>query len=156
MTNLQLYNLLLEINLAIKTKMTTKPFCHNQRYKITTQACHLKLKPFQSVELTSLQRVQIGQFIALWATFQSLYQQFICPNLPHSQTIFVNLSKYILFLVQSFLGNCYRHLAIFSGHTATHLGQCNSSSPSLKSLSLGLDIGMERPSQAWQFYKVEK
>ena len=27
---------------------------------------------------------QIGRFIGLWATFQSLRQQFICPSLPHS------------------------------------------------------------------------
>ena len=27
------------------------------------------------------------------------------------------MSKYIIFLVKSFLGNFYRHLAIFSGHT---------------------------------------
>ena len=27
---------------------------------------------------------QIGRFIGVWATFQSLWQQLICPNLPHS------------------------------------------------------------------------
>ena len=27
---------------------------------------------------------QIGRFIGLWATFKSLWQQLICPNLPHS------------------------------------------------------------------------
>ena len=26
---------------------------------------------------------QIGRFIALWATFQSLWQQLFCPNRPH-------------------------------------------------------------------------
>ena len=26
---------------------------------------------------------QIGQFIVLWATFQSLWQQLFCPNCPH-------------------------------------------------------------------------
>ena len=31
---------------------------------------------------------QIGQFIGFWATFQSLWQQLICPNLPHFQAIF--------------------------------------------------------------------
>ena len=40
---------------------------------------------------------------ALWATFSSLWQQLICPNLPKS----------LIFLVKSFLGNFYRHLAIF-------------------------------------------
>ena len=27
---------------------------------------------------------QIGRFIGLWATFQSICQQLICPNIPHS------------------------------------------------------------------------
>ena len=30
---------------------------------------------------------------------------------------FVKVSKYIIFLVKSFLGNFYRHFAICSGHT---------------------------------------
>ena len=30
------------------------------------------------------------------------------------------VSKYIILLVKSFLGNFYRHLAIFSGHTGTY------------------------------------
>ena len=29
-----------------------------------------------------IQRDQIGRFIGLWATFQCLWQQLICPNLP--------------------------------------------------------------------------
>ena len=33
------------------------------------------------------------------------------------KAIFVKVSKSIIFLVKSFLGNFYRHLAIFSGHT---------------------------------------
>ena len=40
---------------------------------------------------------QIGRFIGLWATFQNLWQQLICPNLPHSQAIFVKVSKSIIF-----------------------------------------------------------
>ena len=64
---------------------------------------------------------QILLFIVLWATFLSLWQQLICPNLPHSQAIFVKVLKSIIFLVKSFLGKIYRHLAIFSGHTALHV-----------------------------------
>ena len=45
-------------------------------------------------------------------------------NLPKSPTFlsnfFVQVSKSIIFLVKSFLGNFYRHLAIFSGHTVCH------------------------------------
>ena len=53
---------------------------------------------------------QIGHFIGLWASFLSFWKPLICPNLPHSQAIFV---KSIIFLLKSFLGNFYRHLAIF-------------------------------------------
>ena len=55
---------------------------------------------------------QNGRFIAL-----SLWQQLIYPNLLHSLAIFVKVSKSIIFLANSFLGNFYRHLAIFSDHT---------------------------------------
>ena len=65
-----------------------------------------------------LQCDQIGRFIGLWATFQSFRPQLICPNLLHSKAIFVKVSKSFIFLVTSFLGNFYRHLAIFTGHTA--------------------------------------
>ena len=47
---------------------------------------------------------QIWQFFGLWATFQSLLQQLICPNLLHSQEIFVKVSKSIIFQVKSFFG----------------------------------------------------
>ena len=45
--------------------------------------------------------------------FQSLLQQLICPNLLHSQAIFVKMSKSLIFQVKSFLGNFYSHMAIF-------------------------------------------
>ena len=48
---------------------------------------------------------QIGRFIALWATFQSLWQKLYCHNLLHSQAIFVYVSKSLIFLMKSFLGN---------------------------------------------------
>ena len=53
---------------------------------------------------------QIGRFIALWATFQSLWQQFFCPNYPYFSGIFVKVSKSFIFLVISFLCNFYGHL----------------------------------------------
>ena len=56
---------------------------------------------------------QIGRIFALWATIQSREQQLFYPNRPHCYTIFVKVSKSIIFLVKSFLGNFYRHLAIF-------------------------------------------
>ena len=51
---------------------------------------------------------QIGRFIVLWATIQSLWQHLIYPNLLPSYAIFVTISKSFIFLVKSFL----------SGHTA--------------------------------------
>ena len=48
-------------------------------------------------EVTCHQCDQIGKFIVLWATFQSLWQQLIHPNLPHSKAIFVKVSKSIIF-----------------------------------------------------------
>ena len=56
---------------------------------------------------------QIGQFIGIWAGFQSLWQQLNCPNLTHSLSIFVKVSKLFIFLVKPFLGNFYGHMAIF-------------------------------------------
>ena len=41
-------------------------------------------------------------------------------SLPKTPTFlgnFLEVSKYLIFLVKSFLGNFYRHLAIFTGHT---------------------------------------
>ena len=56
---------------------------------------------------------QIGRFNALWATFQSLWQQLFCPDRPHFWATFVKMLKSFMFLVESFLGNFYRHLATF-------------------------------------------
>ena len=63
--------------------------------------------------LTCFQCDQIWRFIGLWTTFQSLCQQLFCQNLPHSQAVFVKVSKSLIFLVKSFLGNFYRHLVTF-------------------------------------------
>ena len=61
---------------------------------------------FWSLLLPSVQCDQIWRFFGLWATI----------NLPKSPTFlanFVKVSKSFIFLVKSFLGNFYRHLAIF-------------------------------------------
>ena len=59
------------------------------------------------------QCVQIGRFITHWATLQSRWQQLFSPNCPHCQAIFVKVSKSFIFVVKSFLGNFYSHLATF-------------------------------------------
>ena len=61
---------------------------------------------------------QIGRCIAHWATFHSLWQQLICPHLPHSEAIFCKGVKIYHFSSEIILGNFFRHLAIFSGHTS--------------------------------------
>ena len=53
---------------------------------------------------------QIGRFIGLWATFQIICQQLISP-ISHILRQF--MSKCLIFLVKSFLGNFYRHSATF-------------------------------------------
>ena len=75
-----------------------------------------------SIYLTvpSFQCDQIKQFIGLLATFQSLWQQLVCPNLPHSLAIFVKVSKCFIFLVESFLGNFIDIWRLFAGHTASY------------------------------------
>ena len=55
--------------------------------------------------------------IALWATFQSQWQQLFCPNCFHSNTIFVKASKTFIFLVKSFWATFIDIWRLFSGHT---------------------------------------
>ena len=51
---------------------------------------------------------QIERFIGLWATFQSLWQQLICPNLLNSQEIFVKV-------ILNFWENHFGHLLMTFG-----------------------------------------
>ena len=55
---------------------------------------------------------QIGRFWTL-ANFSKPVATISCPNLRNSEAIFVKVSKSLIFLVKSFLGNFYRHLATF-------------------------------------------
>ena len=55
---------------------------------------------------------QIGRFIGLSATFKSLWQQLIWPNLPTFLGNFCKGVKIYHFSSEIFLGNFYRHLAI--------------------------------------------
>ena len=69
--------------------------------------------PPTHLNLTHRQCDQSGRFIAPCAMTQSLWQHLIYPNLLLSYAIFVKISKSFIFLVKSYLGNFYRHLAIF-------------------------------------------
>ena len=60
---------------------------------------------------------QIGQFIGLWTTFQSLSQQLICPNHPNFKAILVEMSKSLIFLVTPFLATFIDIWQLFTRHT---------------------------------------
>ena len=60
---------------------------------------------------------QIGRFITLWATFQSLWQQLFCPNRSYFQANFVQVSSFI-FLVKSFCPTFTDIWLLFTSHTA--------------------------------------
>ena len=60
-----------------------------------------------------IQCAQIWRFFVFWASIQSRWQQLLYPNTPHCQAILAKVSKSFIFQVKSFLGNFYRHLAIF-------------------------------------------
>ena len=84
----------------------------NLTRKLSTQ--NRSSENFDPSFISSDQCDQIGRFIGLLASFQSLRQQLICPNLSNSQAAtFIKVSKSIIFVVKSFLGNVYRHLATF-------------------------------------------
>ena len=59
---------------------------------------------------------QIGWFIALWATFQSLCQQLFCPNRPHSLAIFVKVSNTFIIPVKLFWATFIDIWRLFTGH----------------------------------------
>ena len=50
---------------------------------------------------------QIGRFFYTLGNFWKPLQQLICPNLLHSSAIFVKVSKCLILLVKSMLGNFY-------------------------------------------------
>ena len=56
---------------------------------------------------------QIGEFIALLGNFSKPVGTIILPKLTKILAIFVKVSKSLIFLVQSFLGNFFRHLVTF-------------------------------------------
>ena len=73
---------------------------------------------FENFAVIAFQCDQVGQFIGLWATFQSPRPQLICPNLLHFQAIFVKVSKSFIFLGKSFWVTFTDIRRFFTGHTA--------------------------------------
>ena len=59
--------------------------------------------------------------------FGKVLKAFAIINLSKSPTFlgnFCQVSKFFIFLMKSFLGNFYRHLVIFSGHTESNATTC--------------------------------
>ena len=90
-------------------KVKKKMVCHRSVDLSAPSLHHLSMLKSSALN----QCDQIWRFIALWTTFKCFFQHLICPNLSHSYWIFIKESKSIIFLVKSFLGKFYRHLAIF-------------------------------------------
>ena len=74
------------------------------------------LKRFKGIVISDplfcTQYDQIGRFIALWATFQSLCNNYFS-QIALFLTILVKVSKSFIFIFKSFWVNFYRHLATF-------------------------------------------
>ena len=95
----------------MKFLITLKGVKHNARDNFLSKTTKNNLYFSLSKYAICNQCHQIGRFIALWATFQSLWYQLFCPNCPHFEAFFVKVSKSFIVLAKSFLGNFYRHLA---------------------------------------------
>ena len=59
----------------------------------------------------------IGQLIAVWATFENLWQQLFRPNWPHFYKNFGKVSKCFVFLVKHFWATFTAIWRLFTGHT---------------------------------------
>ena len=68
-------------------------------------------------KLTSVTR--LGNLLDLRQLFKAFGNNYFVQFTHILRPNFVKVLKSVSFLVKSFLGNFYRHLAIFSGHTAT-------------------------------------
>ena len=86
---------------------------NNSKYNLASSKSNQSAQISQHSFDGYVQCDQIWRFIGLWTTFQSLWQQLVCLNLPHSQAIFVKVSISLIFLVTLFMGNFYRNLATF-------------------------------------------
>ena len=118
-----LYHLLLYVRTSPHLTYTSVQKTKSKTCLIVT-ICFLHFRCPQTVKslihMSCIQCDQIGQFIGLWATFQSL-----CPNLPHSQAIFAKESKTIIFLVKSFLGNFWKFFLVTLGYWFLPDQQCD-------------------------------
>ena len=112
------YFLLFKHNSLTFDRSAILPFFHQAKFHLSFSLTIFYLFGVSNSNIFSwsvglYQCDQIGAIYLTLGNFLSLWQQLICPNLPHSLTIFVKVSKFIIFKVKSFLGNFWRHLAIF-------------------------------------------
>ena len=88
-----------------QTNKHTIVFCKTNFWCITTTTTCL------------LQCDQIGQYIELWATFQSLWQQLFCPS-AHILVNFCKVVEIFQFSSEIILSNFVEIWQFFTGHTA--------------------------------------
>ena len=62
---------------------------------------------------TTASVTRFGDLLDFGEVFKVFGNNYFAKNLLHSYAIFVKVSKSLIFVVKSFLGNSYRHLAIF-------------------------------------------
>ena len=99
--------------------MAEKSWPKNLRSKIPCTVLNCKRlakrawrKELRHFKLDFPQCDHIGRFIALWATFKSLWQKLFTQITHIFWQFLVKLSKFFIFLVKSFLGNFYRHFTV--------------------------------------------
>ena len=56
---------------------------------------------------------RLGDLLDFEQLFKAFGNNYFAQNILHSWAIFVKVTKVLIFVVKSFLGNFYRHLAIF-------------------------------------------
>ena len=89
-------------------------------YTIAQECTLLNANATENRHLTILSSVSVWLDWAIYWTLGNFLKHLATINLSDSPTFlgnFLKVSKTIIFPVKSFLGNFYRHLAIFSGHT---------------------------------------
>ena len=64
---------------------------------------------------------RLGDLLHFGQLFKACCNNYFAQNGPHFQAFFVKFWTFFILLVKSFLCNSYRHLAIFTGHTASNV-----------------------------------
>ena len=95
---------------------------------------------------------RFGNLLYFGQLFKAFGNRLFCPNLTHSWAIFVKMSKSLIYLVKSFLGNSYRHLATFYwSHWLVILNHFKIPTPTLFPMLVGPPYRQQEASVTWSF-----